>query len=170
MPNGIFPVPESRSNPNRGVRARPSLAVRIRTRWRRNRLDQQLARGPHPANSDELSLRAAQLGSRGERSRLADALVETVGDAGRPEPVTIKARPQRIEVLKYADDLLALVGRLRDDEPIDVRGAAMTARLVDDAASPLHRDGGQNLQHAIRAARVALDATGPTTQDLATAA
>jgi hypothetical protein len=73
-------------------------------------------------------------------------------------------------VVKYADDLLAVVGRLRDDRPVGVRGAAMTARLVSDGASPLHRNGGQDLQDAIRAARLALDATGPATQDLATAA
>jgi hypothetical protein len=69
-----------------------------------------------------------------------------------------------------ADDLTALVLRLRDDQPIAVRGAAMTARLLNNGASPLHRDNAQNLRHAIRAAQVALDATGCDTQDLETAA
>jgi hypothetical protein len=70
-----------------------------------------------------------------------------------------------------ADDLTALVVRLRDDDqPIAVRGAAITARLLNNGASPLHRANGQDLQHAIRAAQVALNATGWDTQDLATAA
>jgi hypothetical protein len=46
----------------------------------------------------------------------------------------------------------------------------MTARLVDDGASPLHRNGGRDLQHEIRAARFALDPTGAIAQELATAA
>jgi hypothetical protein len=172
VPNGIYPVPKFRSIPGRSVPTRPSLAVRIRTRWRRNRLDDDLASGADPGTNAELSLRAAQLRSPSERCRLANALVGALGDASSPnlEPYTAKARWQRVEVLKYADELLALVGRLRDGQPVDLRGAAMTARLVSDGASPLHRNGAQDLQHAIRAARLALDATGPATQDLATAA
>jgi hypothetical protein len=41
---------------------------------------------------------------------------------------------------------------------------------VDDGASPLHRNGGQDLQHEIRAARFALDTPGATAEDLAAAA
>ena len=127
MPNGIFPVPEFHPTPSRSG---PSLAVRVWTRVRRNRLDQELALGTDPAASAALSLRAAQLRSRTERARLANALVEAVGDARRGEPVTIRVRPQRAVVRDSADDLLGLVLRLRDDRPVDVRGAAMTARLV----------------------------------------
>jgi len=46
----------------------------------------------------------------------------------------------------------------------------MAARLLSDSASPLRRDAEQDLQHAIRTARFALDATGPTAHDLAAAA
>ena len=46
----------------------------------------------------------------------------------------------------------------------------MAARLLRDSTSPLRRHGGQDLQHAIRAARFALDATGPAAHDLAVAA
>jgi hypothetical protein len=45
MPNGIFPVPEFRPVP---ARTRLSLAVRIRTRWRRDRLDKELSHGADP--------------------------------------------------------------------------------------------------------------------------
>jgi hypothetical protein len=171
VPNGIFPVPDFHSNPSRPSAKRPSLGLRVRTRWQRGRLDDALARGADPASSPERSLRAEQLSSAAERSRLADALVEALADAGRPEPVTIRPRPQRLQVLRYAEDLVALVAQLRrSDQPVAVQGVAMAARLVDDGKSPLHREGGQPLHHAIREARVALDATVPATQDLATAA
>jgi hypothetical protein len=167
VPNGIFPVPEFRSTPGRhGV----SLGTRIRTRLRRNRLDDELARGADPGATAQLSLRAAQLRSHKERSRLANALVETLGEARRGEPVTLRVRPQRAEVRASADDLLALVARLRDGQPIDVRGAAMTALLVDHSASPLRRDGGQDLQQELRAARIALDTPDRVTHGLQTAA
>jgi hypothetical protein len=170
MPNGIFPVPAFDSRPGLAAGTRPSPAIRMRARWRRNSLDEQLAHGADPATSPELDLRAAQLRSRRERSRIANALVEIVGDARRGEPVTIKVRPQRAHIRAAADDLLELVERLRDDQPVGVRGAAMAARLLSDSASPLRRHGGQDLQHAIRAGRFALDATGPAAQDLAAAA
>ena len=80
MPNGIFPVPEFHPTPSRSA---PSLAVRVWTRLRRNRLDQELALGADPGGSASLGHRAAQLRSRGERARLANALVETLGDARR---------------------------------------------------------------------------------------
>jgi hypothetical protein len=123
MPNGIFPVPAFDSRPGYAAGTRPNLAVRLRARWRRNRLDDQLAYGTDPATSPELELRAAQLRSRRERSRIANALVQILGDARKGTPVTIKVRPQRAQIRAAADDLLELVGRLRDDQPVSVRGA-----------------------------------------------
>jgi hypothetical protein len=172
MPNGIFPVPEFRSDPSRAVRTRPSLAVRIRTRWRRKRLDEELAHGTDPSVSPELRLRAAQLRAPAERSRLANALVEALGDARGPNlgAFRVKTRRQHAAIRDYADDVLALVARLRDERPIDVRGAAMTARLVNNGAGPLHRESGQELRDALLAARVALDVTQRAAPDLARAA
>jgi hypothetical protein len=69
-----------------------------------------------------------------------------------------------------ADELLALVVRLRDDHPVDIRGAAMTARLVSDGRSPLRRTGDVDLRDAIQAAHMALDTAARTTDELATAA
>ena len=171
MPSVIFPLPKFRPAPVH-VRPRPTLAVRIQTRWRRNCLDEELANGADPATSAELSLRAVQLRSPAERGRLANALVETLGDARGPNlgTFTVKARRQHAAIREYADDLLALVLRLRDDQPVDVRGAAMAALLVHDRASSLHRNPGQDLQQEIRAARLALDATSSTTHDLVAAA
>lgn len=170
MPNGIFPIPGFRSQPAHSATSRPSLAVRIGTRWRRNRLDEQLAHGAEPGSDPELNLRAAQLRSPAERSRLANELMRTLGNAGKPELVPLKPRPQSVEVLKRAEALLAIVERLRDDQPVGVQGVAMTARLLTDSTGPLHRDGQQDLDPAIRATRRALDAAAPATRERATPA
>jgi hypothetical protein len=169
MPSGIFPVPEFRPAP---ARRRPTLAARIRTRWTRKRLDEQLARGADPGTSAQLTLRAAQLRSRSQRFRLANALVDTLGDAGGTNlgALRMTTRRQHAVIRECADDVLALVGRLRDDRPVETRGVAIAARLVDNGASPLHRSGGQDLQHELRAARFALDTPGATAEDLAAAA
>jgi hypothetical protein len=170
MPSGIFPVPQFRSVPT--PRSRPSLFARLRTRRQRDKLDRQLAGGADPRSSAALTLRAAQLSSASGRSRLANALVEALGDARGPNlgALRLKTRRRHAATRDASDDLLALVLRLRDDRPIEIRGAAIAARLLNDSGSPLHRDGGRDLQDALRAARTALDAPDSATQDLPAAA
>ena len=159
MPSGVFPVPKFRPAPDRGDRM--SLAVRLRTRFRRSRLDAELAQGRDPSASDELMFRAIQLRSPGERARLANSLIKALGSARGPNLGAFTPRAQRRDaaIRQTADDLLALARRMRDDRPIDVEGAAMTARLVDDRASELHRGQAHELQAAVQAARLALDST-----------
>jgi hypothetical protein len=170
VPPGVFPVPKFR--PTASDPTRPSLALRVRTRRRRNQLDSELARGVDPTASAELGLRAAQLRSEVGRRKLANALVEALGDARGPNlgAFRMKTRRSHAAIREAADDVQALVRRLRASEPIDVRGAAMTARLLNDGASPLHQDGGQDLRDAIRAAWVALSSTRRATEDRARAA
>jgi hypothetical protein len=170
MPNGTYPSPQLDPYSNRPTK--PSgVGVRMRTRWRRARLDDELARGASPTASAELTLRAAQLRSPVVRSRLVGALVRKLDDARQPEPDVIKVRwAQRAGIRDCADDLLALARRLGDKQPVDVRGAAMTARLLSDKSSSLNQDDGHNLRHALRAARLALDTTDPTAEDLPAAA
>lgn len=172
MPDRIFPLPQFRSDPTPRTPRRAGLVARIRTRWRRNELDEHLARGIDPRRDGDLELRAAQLSSHSGRSRLANALVEALGDARGPNlgAFRMKTRRRHAAIREAADDLLALVLRLRDDRPIEIRGAAMTARLLNDRGSPMHRDSGEDLRDAFRAARIALDATDPANQDLAAAA
>lgn len=138
MPNGIFPLPAIQPDPGRSGRTRPSHAAR------------------------------RQLLSGEERSRLANRLVTLLGDARRSNLGAFrkKTRARHAAIRHSADDLMALVLRLRDGEPITARGAAMTALLVDKA-SPLRRGEGRNLQYAIRAARVALDGPDGYVSDLA---
>jgi hypothetical protein len=158
MPYGVFPVPKSRDS-GKGGTTGPSLAVRIRTRFGRTELDRELANGADPSGSAELALRAEQLSSRAERARIANALVETLGDARRGEPMTLRLRPQRAVVRDAADGILALVLRLRDDRPVGIAGVAAAARLVDDRRGPMYRDDAGDLDDAIRSAQSAMDAT-----------
>jgi hypothetical protein len=125
MPNGIFPVPQFDSHPSRG----PALSLRLRTRWRRNRLDRELASGTDPASSPELTWRAAQLQSQAVRSKHANAIVKMLGRAYEPNlgRFTVAGQQQNVEIREYADNLRALVANLRDDRPIDIQGAAMTS-------------------------------------------
>jgi len=158
MPYGVFPVPKSRDSGKRGTRV-PSLAVRIRTRLGRAELDEALATGADPASSAERRLRAEQLRSPAERARIANGLVEALGDARRGEPMTLRVRPQRAVVRDAADDILALVLRLRDDRPVGIAGVAAAARLLDDRRGPLYRDDAGDPHDAIRSAHSAIDAT-----------
>lgn len=170
MRTGTYPRPQLDPYFSRPTKP-PCLGVRVGTRWWRARLDEELALGASPAARAELSLRAAQLSSPVVRSQLVGALLRRLDDARRPEPDAIKVRwDQRAEIRDCADDLLALVGRLGDQQPVDVRGAAMTARLLTDKSSPLNQYGRHNLRHALRAARLALDVTDPTAEDLPAAA
>ena len=154
MPNGIFPMPSFRTID--AAAPRWGLRTRLVTRTRRNRLDRQLASGVKPSTLTPLGLRAAQLRSPAGRAQLANALVETVGEARRGEPMNIRQRPQRADVRAEAEALLALASRLREAAPIDVRGAAMVALLVNDGASPLHRPGERTLGDALTEAHAAL--------------
>jgi hypothetical protein len=165
MPYGVYPVPKHRES-SELAETGPNLDVRVRTRIRRSRLDSQLAHGADSAANAELALRAAQLRSTAERARIANALVETLGDARRGEPMTLRPRPQRATVRDAADDILALVLRLRDARPADLRGVAMAARLADDRTGPMYRDDAGDLHDAIRSALSALDATREPAGDL----
>lgn len=158
MPYGVFPVPKRRDSDMSGTPGL-SLAVRIRTRLGRAQLDSELASGSDPASSAELALRAKQLSSPAERSRIANGLVEALGDARRGEPMTLRLRPQRTVVRDAADDILALVLTLRDDRPVGTAGVAAAARLVDDRRGAMYRADAGDLHDAIRSAQSAMDAT-----------
>jgi hypothetical protein len=168
MPNGIFPVPTVRTNDS--ARTRWGLRTWAVTRLRRNRLDRQLAAGVKPSTLTPLGLRAAQLGSANGRARLANALVETVGESRRGEPVNIGRKEHRADVRTEADALLALALRLREPTPIDVRGAAMVALLVNDGASPLNRRSDRRLADALTEAHAALIPPHELEHELAAAA
>jgi hypothetical protein len=144
-----------------------SLGTQLSTRLRRTGLDRELAQGADPGTRAELARRAERLRSPEERARIANALVEAVGDAGRNEPLTLRPRPQRAVVREAADELLALALRLRHEQPVGVRGVAMAAWLARDRSSPLHCDDRGSLHEAVEAARAAFDDTGAPASGLA---
>ena len=155
-PTASTPFPSSIRSPARTPCPSHSKP-RMRTRWGRDRLDDELASGADPASSPELMLRAAQLQSRAIRSRLANAIVEMLGRAHEPNlgRLTVAGRQHHAEIREYAH-AQALVARLRDDQPINVQGAAMTVRLVNDRKSPLYRNAARAWS-AVLSARLALD-------------
>lgn len=169
MPNGTFPVAQVHPYARSAAGRQPGLALRLRTRWKRRGLDEQLSRGVDPATTAEHSLRAAQLRSPAVRSQLAGALVKTLKDARGPERLSIRLQPHRAKIRDCADDLLALVLRLEDNQPVDVRGAAMTALLLTGGASPLDPNSRQKLCPTVRSARLALDVAAPGEETPSTA-
>ena len=155
MPSAVFPVPAFKTVPPR--QGAPGSPLRVRTRVQRNRLDQQLAGGAEPTASAELNLRAAQLRTHSERTRIAKALVKAIG-SGHPE-----ARA-------FMDSLSALSSRLEDDLPADYRGVAQAALIVGWGAPRLRAMRGPDLRREIDAARVVLDTRREFAADLRTAA
>ena len=106
------------------------------------RLDEELANGADPWSSTELMLRAARLGSLGERRRLAHALARLVR-VERTRPLFSRHVPLRHDlVAQHADLLLLLADRLEQIEPVDVGTLAELAWLVGDARSPIYTEGG----------------------------
>jgi hypothetical protein len=134
-----------------------TLALRLRTWWQRDELDEQLVHGADPESDVALSRRAAQLRSRSTRTALAAALENAVREAHKAWSVSARLPLARADVRACADDLIALARRLRADEPIAVRGAAMAARVVFNGNSPLYGAAPISLRYAVRTARLALD-------------
>ena len=167
MPLGPYPLPNF-DTPACPARGPTRLWVRMRTRLRRNWLDAGLSAGADPRASAELSERAAQLRSEPVRTRLANTLVDPLVAGPARELLTIGSRPRRATLERNLDELVPLIERLCDGRPIDVRGAALTARLVSDTEGPLYQKG--DLRHALRTARIALDERPPGDRELRSAA
>jgi hypothetical protein len=141
------------------------LWLRCLTWWRAKALDERLAAGVDPLESDELSLRAGQLGSAKTRTRLARGLEGAVelGDRQIPPVSAPQVLLRRSEVRACRTPLLQLAERVRAAGPHDVQGLAITSFLVSDRASPLYqRDPSRSLSAVARAALVALELPGTT--------
>jgi hypothetical protein len=134
-----------------------TLALKLRTWWHRDELDEQLVHGADPESDARLSRRAAQLRSRSTRIDLAAALEDAVREAHKAWSMSARLPLARAAVRGCTDDVVALAGRLRADEPITIQGAAMAARLVFSGTSPLYGDAPISLRYSVRSARLALD-------------
>jgi hypothetical protein len=140
--------------------------LHIAARMRRNRLDAELAAGADPSGSRVRAFRAAELRTPASRNALAQALADAVADARTRQPSNVE-HPQRGQVRDLEDQFLALAARLRSHQPIDVRGAAMAALLVNDR---LHRTGARQLREAVAEAHSALIPAPDAVPDLPAAA
>ena len=134
-----------------------TLSLRLRTWWNRDELDERILHGADPETDARLSRRAAQLRSPATRRHLAAALEDAVREAHKAWSVSARLPLARAAIRASADDVIALARRLRTDEPIDVQGMAMVARLVFNGTSPLYGDAPVPLRYAVRSARLALD-------------
>jgi hypothetical protein len=145
-----------------------TFAFRLRAWWHRDELDEQLEHGAQPPISADTPLahRAAQLRRRSTRNAMAAALEDAVREAHKTWSVSARLPLARAEVRTCSVDLVALALRLRAPEPIDVRGAAMVARLVLNGSSPLYGDAPVTLRYVARSARLALDPPALTPMDL----
>lgn len=140
---------------------RPSLWLRLRTRWKGIDLDAKLAEGVDPGRSPELSLRARQLASPEMRAELAWRLRRAVEVADRgfePAGTTARVPIMRTRVRACRQWLLQIAERLRDERELAVKGLAMTARLVEDRRGPLFADSPPAaFERTVRSTLVALD-------------
>lgn len=136
--------------------------LRCSTWWRAHDLDDQLARGADPMESDELSLRVGQLSSERSRRRFECALRGAVELADRPfDPLRTGAPSiRRAEVRANRELLLELADRLRAGGPLGVEGLAITSLLLGDGSSPLFRKGSGSLTLSAGNALLALEPMG----------
>jgi hypothetical protein len=146
--------------------------LRCLTWWRAHELDDQLSHGADPMDSDELSLRVAQLGSERTRRRLVCALRAAVELADRPFDPLRMGRPliRRSEVREHRELLLELAARLAAGGPHGVEGLAVTSRLVGDGMSPLFcKSANGSLRTSATSALLALERGHPTGGNVGTA-
>ena len=127
----------------RGSRGLVLGGVRLRMRVKRRAidLDRKLAAGVDPMESDELSLRVGQLGSRASRTRLAGALRAAVMLAGS-QSYTVAWRTGAFEIQTNRGLLLELAKRVAGGRPLGAEGLARASLLVSDPASILYRQDG----------------------------
>jgi hypothetical protein len=135
--------------------------LRVQTRRRAHELDDELARGADPLDSDALSLRTGQLRSVETRARLARSLLAALELADREVPPTFAMVPliRRPEVRGCRESLLELARRLHEDRDMNVQTLATISQLLTDGGSPLYNaHAEQSLAHVFRSALVASDA------------
>jgi hypothetical protein len=90
---------------------------------------------------------------------MARALLAGLDLAGRQSPPASALRPlvRRRDVLACSELITALAGRISEESDPNVRGLAITSRLIRDGGGPLyHEDARHPLGERLRAALAAL--------------
>jgi hypothetical protein len=136
-----------------------SLSMPFKLWFIRDQIDGRLARGAAPAESPELTARAAQLTSERNRRNLAAGLERAVAtvDGGR-RSFGSKAPVDRAGVEDARLELLDVATLLRGPEPVAMRGVALVEQLLTQGDSPLYARSVPTgtLREAARQARAAL--------------
>jgi hypothetical protein len=121
------------------VTRRARLRERMAARWRARSLDGQLARGVPPECAAALALRAHALGEPGMRKALARGVQLALDQSRCPgRPSLSRLRVRKYEVLAAADELDALVARLRGPGLLASPGLARVHLLLSDGRGPLY--------------------------------
>jgi hypothetical protein len=138
----------------RRVRVRDRLVARIR----RPALDRELAAGASPESSVALAVHARYLCRPEQRRLLARSLTE-IGAASRaPAARRLRAPIALHAVARARAELAAVVDRLAEAGPVDVRGVARIRDLLADGTGPLYREPRPgHLREELLAARRAMD-------------
>jgi hypothetical protein len=121
------------------------------------RLDERLAAGDDPVESQELAARAALLLRPRMRHSLATGLRRAVAEARLGVCARSSAvRVDRPGVAACAPELLALAAEL-GDRGVRPQGVALTRLLLCDGSGPLYQPGSEcELRQEVDAARAAL--------------
>ncbi len=121
------------------VRAREpfDLLLRVRTWFRRPRLDAAITRGLHQPDDPGFALREAQLVEARQRRRLARRLEEIVATPRRPSAPSSTAPIDRRAVEIAGPVLTELILLLRSQQAVEARGVALGWRLLTDPESSL---------------------------------
>lgn len=141
------------------VARRARLRERLAARWRAGSIERRLARGAAPESDAALALRAQALVGTCFRRALAREVQRVVVDArGRHAWLARQVPTRRREILAVADELEAVVERLRGPEPVSARGVAQVRVLLTDGSGPLYYHGATStLRSAVARALEALD-------------
>jgi hypothetical protein len=116
------------------------IALNLRVRLRRARIDRDLAEAGISDRSEEQTLRAAQLTSAANRRDAARSLREVVVAAENPraELLSSTALLERDVVVPSRDGLMGLAARLEHSGPVGPCGVARARVLVSDGMGPLY--------------------------------
>ncbi len=137
--------------------------LRLEVRLRRRPLDRALARGAPTSISPAHSVRAAQLESPAERRALARCFEQLLAAAEEcTEDPGSSLRLNHMALHAAAPEVRAVVGRLRDERPADVRGIALARTLIDERSGPLFTAASsRTLQQALAEILLALEGEAP---------
>ncbi len=119
-------------------RSRSVAVLRLRTWFRRPRLDAAIARGLRRPGDRSLALRESQLVELRQRRRLARRLEEAVATSARTPAPSSTAPIDRRAVEIAGPVLTDLIVLLRSGQAVEARGVALGWRLLTDPASPLY--------------------------------